>query len=78
MVATGVYIKHPGEGFCVFEEASFTFVEMNQSLVYLRYKVSDEGDVGVEFLQTLADVTDHRQDVATAQQVDHPVEQRLL
>lgn len=47
-------------------------------IFYLCYKVSDEGDVGVELLQTLADVADHGQDVATAQQVDHPVQQSLL
>lgn len=61
-----------------FEEAAYTFVKTNRSSFYLRDKVSDEGDVGVEFLQTLADVTDHGQDVATAQQVDHPVQQSLL
>lgn len=32
---------------------------------YLCYKISDEGDIRVEFLQTLANVTDHRQNIAT-------------
>lgn len=44
----------------------------------LGHKVADEGDVGVQLLQTLPDVTDHGQHVAPAQQVHHPVQQRLL
>ena len=46
--------------------------------LYLCDEVSDKGDVGVELLQTAADVAHHRQHVAPAQQVDHAVQQRLL
>lgn len=44
----------------------------------LCHKVSDEGDVCVQLLQALADVADHRQDVPSAQQVNHPVQESLL
>ena len=46
--------------------------------LYLRDKVSDEGDVRVELLQTPADVAHHGQHVAAAQQVHHAVQQSLL
>lgn len=51
-------------------------VEKNCS--YLSHEVSNERNIRVEFLQTPADVTNYRQDVATAQQVNHPVQQSLL
>lgn len=41
-------------------------------------KVADERDVSVQLLQTFADVADHREHIATAQQMDHPVQQRLF
>lgn len=44
----------------------------------LCHKVSDEGDVGVQLLQALADVADDGQDVPAAQQVNHPVQESLL
>lgn len=78
MVATCFYIKHS------VVSVVLLVLEMGSSFLkcihiyYLCYKVSDEGDVGVELFQTLADVADHGQDVATAQQVDHPVQQSLL
>lgn len=45
---------------------------------YLCDKVTNEGDICVEFLQTLANITNYRQDVATTQQVNHSVQQSLL
>lgn len=45
---------------------------------YLCDKVSNEGDIRVEFLQTFANVTDDRQHVSAAQKVNHSVQQGLL
>lgn len=45
---------------------------------YLCDKVSNEGDICVEFLQTFANVTDDWQHVSTAQKVNHSVQQGLL
>lgn len=45
---------------------------------YLCDKVSDEGDVRVELLQTFANVADDGQHVSTAQKVNHAVQQSLL
>lgn len=59
----------------------FNFLTTNESgknCSYLSHKVSNERNIRVEFLQTPADVTNYRQDVATAQQVNHPVQQSLL
>lgn len=44
----------------------------------LGHKVANEGNVSVQLLQTLADVTDHGKHVAPAQQVHHPVQEGLL
>lgn len=49
-----------------------------RSAHYLCDKVSNEGDIRVEFLQTFANVTDYRQHVSTAQKVNHSVQQSLL
>lgn len=56
---------------------SLPLIEIRSSR-YLSDKISNEGDIRVEFLQTLANVTNYRQDVATAQQMNHSVQQSLL
>ncbi len=49
-----------------------------RSSCYLCDEISNEGDIRVEFLQAFANVADHRQDVATTQQMNHSVQQSLL
>lgn len=57
---------------------AFILASHIRSVSYLCDKVSNKGDIRVEFLQTFANVTDYRQHVSTAQKVNHSVQQSLL
>lgn len=49
-----------------------------RSSSYLCDKISNERDIRVELLQTPANVANHRKDVATAQEMNHSVQESLL
>ena len=48
------------------------------NLSYLCDKVADERDVGVLLFAALADIGDHRNSRASAQQMDHAIQQHFL